>query len=276
MNDDNFDWLRKLAKNKKSEKIISEIERDKKMVEKEGKIIKSDKKISIKVGNFIIWLRKDGASSAIDMYFEIFQKKHYTTLPEFSGRNDKIILDIGANEGYYVLKMKENNPRLKIFAVEPNPIAFKILRKNIESNGLKDVIPINKAVSLKKGRIAFQIVDEISTIGSVKISLENKPWLEKSRIREIRVPSVTLSGLFRERGIKSVDIMKMNIEGSEADMLKSGIGCLKMIRRIVLEYHSTALRNECVNLLERNGFRLVHEIGGKRGHLYFVQNAWRI
>lgn len=164
---DEFTWLRNQAKDKRSKELINEIENDKKLVEKKGKIIKSNKIFSIKLGNFIIWLRKKEASSVIDIYFEIFGKKYYTILPEFLGEKDKVVLDIGANEGYYVLKMKENNPNLKIIAVEPNPYAFEILQKNIKTNKIKNITLVNNAISTKNARIKFQIVDEISTIGAI-------------------------------------------------------------------------------------------------------------
>jgi len=267
---DEFTWLRNQAKDKRSKELINEIENDKKLVEKKGKIIKSNKIFSIKLGNFIIWLRKKEASSVIDIYFEIFGKKYYTILPEFLGEKDKVVLDIGANEGYYVLKMKENNPNLKIIAVEPNPYAFEILQKNIKTNKIKNITLVNNAISTKNARIKFQIVDEISTIGAIKII--KKPWLDAKRIRNIIVSGISLSKLCKINNIKNIDILKIDTEGSELDVLKSSSDSLKNVRKIVIEYHSNNLKDSCIKFLTSRGFMLLKEIRcGKRGYIYFMK-----
>ena len=111
----------------------------------------------------------------------------------------------------------------------------------------------------------FQIVDDITTIGSMKIDTEGKPWLDRKRIREIEVSSTTLSDLFKENGIGEVDIMKLNVEGSELEILKSGEGIFDRIKKIVIEYHSPQLRDRCREFLENKGFKFVKEIPGKKG-----------
>lgn len=265
-----FDWLREQAKDKKSKELVDEIEKDKRLVEKEGKIIKSNKIFSINLGNFTIWLKKNGASSIMDTYLEIFKDKHYTILPEFSGKNDKVILDVGANEGYYTLKMKENNSNLKIYAIEPNLNTFEILKKNIKVNKLKNVILINKAITTKNSKINFQIIDEISPLSAVKIA--KKSWLDMRRIKNIIVPSITISKLCKIYKIKFIDILKINVEGSEFEVLKSSLNFLKNIKKIVIEYHSKNLRGKCAHLLKNNGFKLVKEIkNNNRGDIYFIK-----
>ena len=63
-------------------------------------------------------------------------------------------LDLGANIGYYTLifaKIVGKNG--KVFAFEPDLTNFTLLKKNVEINGYKNVVLINKAVSDKTGKL---------------------------------------------------------------------------------------------------------------------------
>ena len=52
-----------------------------------------------------------------------------------------IIVDAGANVGYYtVIGSRLVGDRGKVYAFEPDPSNFELLRKNVELNGLKNVV----------------------------------------------------------------------------------------------------------------------------------------
>jgi len=62
-------------------------------------------------------------------------------------------MDIGANNGYYtILAADLVGPKGKVISLEPNPKAFQRLLHNIEINNLKNVIPLNIALSDKDGK----------------------------------------------------------------------------------------------------------------------------
>ena len=62
------------------------------------------------------------------------------------------VIEIGANIGYYTLiaanLVGESG---KIYAIEPEPANYALLTKNVEVNGYKNVIPIQKAISNEIG-----------------------------------------------------------------------------------------------------------------------------
>nr|MDO8135938.1 FkbM family methyltransferase [Candidatus Njordarchaeum guaymaensis] len=232
-----FRWLRKQVKDEESMERINEIEKDHHLVFEEGKIIKNKKLFDVNLGKYKIWFRKGGACSSIDIYTEIFKENDHLLIPEFSGKEDKIVLDLGANEGYYTLKIKQNNPECKIVSVEPNPLAFEALEKNVKSNNLKDVILVNKAVTTKTGKMLLEIVPEISAIGAKEIRAQKRPWLKEERIKKITVDGTTLPQLCKECDIDIIDILKMDVEGQEVEILESSKDLLKDIKRIVVEHH---------------------------------------
>jgi len=64
------------------------------------------------------------------------------------------VLDIGANIGYFTLLFAQLvGAQGRVYAFEPDPTNFHILRRNIERNGLKNVVPEQKAVSSRTGKI---------------------------------------------------------------------------------------------------------------------------
>jgi len=120
----------------------------------------------------------------MDMYTEIFKYNLHFLLPEFLGKAAKIIIDGGACEGYYTLKIKENNPLCKILALGPNQFAYELLKKNIESNYLKNVILINKALYRKTGKLPFEYVEKVDSIGGNDVRIIKRPWLKEGMIKK--------------------------------------------------------------------------------------------
>jgi FkbM family methyltransferase len=272
MNND-FDWLLNQAKDKKTIRLLNQIKKDYILIRKTKNVIKDGSIIKLRLGKYLIFLKRNVAPSSIDIYKEIFKNNKHTIPKSFNGKNDFLILDIGANEGFYTLKMKGRNLSTKIIAIEPNPIAFKLLTKNIIKNNLKDVILINKAVTSKNGLINFQIVKEITPICSLKIT--KRIWLDKSRIRTIKVNSITLEHLINQFSIKTIDILKLDAEGCEFDILSKSKPLLNRIKKIVVEYHSNAIKSKLINLLTKSRFKLIyHDKESKTcGDLYFINQS---
>ncbi len=269
-----FKWLKRIAKDKRSKEWISKIEKWHKSAFEKGEFVRSKQLFSVNLGRYRIWFRKCGAYSSVDIYTEIFKENNHFLIPEFSGRDANLVIDLGANEGYYTLKLKQNNPKCKIIAVEPNPLAFEILEKNVKSNKLSDVTLVNKAVCGKNGKITFEIVENVSAIGGRDLETMNRPWLKKEMIRKIKIDCITLNKLFQDYKIEKVDILKLDVEGMELEILKSGRNLLDKIHKIVVEWHRKKIRDNLKSFLKENGFQLVFEEKRECGDLYFINKKF--
>lgn len=267
---DDFTFIKSKLK-KKSLPVLEELLKDYDLAMNQGKIIKSKKLLKLEYDNLIIWIRKNTSPSTIDLFLEIFKYKGHMKLNGFQGKKDKIILDIGANEGFYTLAMKRNNPKLKIIAVEPIRSTYEILKRNIKSNKLKDVVLVNQAVTSKKGKIDFEIVPEIPAIAASDIGLQKRSWLDKKRVKKIVVKSTTLTDLCKKSKISNIDILKIEVEGSEYEILKSSQSLLKNVKKIVIGMHTSEIRKKCKNFLKKNGFKLVREEKERCGDSYFIR-----
>ena len=81
-----------------------------------------------------------------------------------------IVIDIGANIGYFTLIMakciRENG---KVFSFEPEPKNFELLKKNVEINNYSNVILEKKAIGKKTGTTKLYLHN----------SIKNPPFLKR-------------------------------------------------------------------------------------------------
>lgn len=94
----------------------------------------------------------------------------------------------------------------KVFAFEPDPQNFLLLRKNVEINGYKNVILINKAVANNNGKLKLYLCDENKGDHGIYDSHDGRDSVE--------IESVRLDDYFKDHGGK-IDLIKMDIQGSE-------------------------------------------------------------
>lgn len=269
-----IEWLLSQAVDNKSKEWILKIFQWRKFVLENNKFIPGDKFFLVNLGKYKIWFKKNCAFSSIETYNEIFKENAHFLVPAFSGLDAKVVVDLGANEGFYALKIKENNSTCKVICVEPNPYAFEILKKNVKTNFLKDVILINKAIGVN-GRMPFEIVKEVTAIGGKSLSIVPRAWLKKEFIEQIYVETITLEKLCEEYNVDNIDILKIDVEGMELEILKNEKNVLNIVDKIVVERHSKEVGNKIVDFLTKCGFKLVYEeeCGVKKyyGDLYFIK-----
>lgn len=128
--------------------------------------------------------------------------------------NRSVVLDIGANIGLYTLTAAKHAD--KVYSFEPDPINFSNLKKNIEVNGYKNVFVLNKAVFDRSGTAHFSSHSRYPLDrGNLHLLTE----YEKANQKHKTVDTISLDTFFSDKP-KKVDIIKMDIEGSEFEALK--------------------------------------------------------
>lgn len=138
------------------------------------------------------------------------------------------IVDIGANIGYYALmEAKKIGEKGKVYAIEPFPPNFELLKKNIVLNNYKNIEVFNLAISDKKG-IAKMYISE-------KHNLCN---MMDSNISDfVEVPTITLDDFLKNKRIP--DLIRMDIEGFEYYVIDGMQNTLKKCKNcnIFIEVH---------------------------------------
>lgn len=268
-------WLQSLAQDSQTKEKLNEILSWNEDVQK-GIFRDSDQLFSLNLGNHIIWLRESEAWFAIHLYDHIFKEKEHFNFSGFESSNAPVIVDLGGNIGMYALAMASTNPNCKVISFEPNPMAFELLNKNMESNGIKNVTAINKGAAKVSGKFEMKILDEGSAYGGKylgEIKKEYRTWIQEKRFKIINVESLSLPDILKSNNLTSVDILKMDVEGMELEILEGGVDALEQIKRIVIEWHDHPSKEKILKLLLENNFDLVYDDGREYGNLYFVKRC---
>lgn len=158
-----------------------------------------------------------------------------------------VFVDAGANIGFFtVMASKLVGETGRVYAFEPNPFSFEILRRNVETNGLHNTTIEQKAVGDFSGRTELW-----SNKGNAYV------WKEGTRVG-FSTDCVRLDDYFRGQHI---NLMKMDIDGGETKALKGASRILSEdLEKLIIEFWPTGFRkqnidpNEFVSALARGGF----------------------
>jgi len=137
------------------------------------------------------------------------------------------VLDCGANVGYSSIYFLNRFPGCRVLAVEPDIESVSLLRKNLEPYGQRAQV------------VAAGVWSRPTALVLVR---NDEAWT--TRVRAARpdetgdLEGVDIPTLLRYSGFDHIDVLKMDIEGSEAEVFSGDVGCwLSSVRTLVLEIH---------------------------------------
>jgi FkbM family methyltransferase len=157
------------------------------------------------------------------------------------------VLDCGANIGLASLWLLRQWPAARITAFEADPALAAMLRRNLDANRASSVEVVAAAAWSWEGRLSFRA--EGSDSGAVAEVASDTPG------RVIDVPSVRLRDRIER---EPIDVLKLDVEGSELELLQDCEPVLQNVAAIHLEVHDfdpqRRLLPSCLLLLDRAGF----------------------
>ncbi len=125
----------------------------------------------------------------------------------FIGRGDTVI-DIGANVGYYtLLASRLVGEHGRVYAFEPDPIAFALLEQNVRLNEARNVVLEQKAVSNENGSIQLFLAPDNKGDHRIYQTAEGRPAID--------IDAVRLDDYLAEVDGR-VDFVKIDTQGAEA------------------------------------------------------------
>lgn len=152
-------------------------------------------------------------------------------------------IDIGAHVGYFtLLAARRIMPGGLMIAFEPDPSNRKQLGDNLALNRVTEVEIEPLAVSASDGTVVFETSGQWNS-GAANVVEHPQPGTS-AHVESLR--AVSLDNYCREKGIRQVDLVKMDIEGGEAQALagmKQGLSA-GLYRRILMEFHPGCLRSK--------------------------------
>lgn len=168
------------------------------------------------------------------------------------------VVDVGANIGYFsLIAARAVGARGRVYAFEPDPGNFALLKKNITVNNFDNTTPLQMAVSDRTGgALLFQSDDYM---------WDHRIFDPGEARKTIPVDAVALDDYFR--GIKGrIDLIKMDIQGAEGYALRGMRRLFEKNKKLVLvtEFDPSLLRqtgiepHEFVMSLISQGFKILN------------------
>lgn len=227
------------------------------------------------------------------VYRDIFEddcyRRHGVTI-----RDGDCVLDVGANTGLFILFLNSIKADVRVFAFEPVPAIFRVLRRNVEAYSRLDVTLSNVGLGRERGRASCTYYPRFSNASTFypddsertaelardyvlsRVGELPRPlpyfvslfpaWLRRAvaeRVRKyyLKQETVTcelrtLADVLREHRIGRVDLLKIDAEQSEGHILEGLPGeDWPKVRQVIVEVHQgEEATRQIVGLLEGRGF----------------------
>src|SRR5207245_9944632 len=150
-----------------------------------------------------------------------------------------VVLELGARVGDVARIASEKvGPEGKLVAVEPNPTAFSFLKRNIQLIHAENV-------SLIRGAVTGSLISPpfLKSDGDASALSADGDILVKVLLFESVVPT-------------GVDVIKMDIEGTEKSIFDSSMKIIQECRCLFVQTHTEATRQRIVHTLQSVGFQV--------------------
>ncbi len=137
------------------------------------------------------------------------------------------VVDVGANFGLYTKTLADLvGPRGRVYSIEPVPETFDILTANVARLGLKNVVPMRRALSDSDGERVRLVVPKTRPFG-LENAYQARIVRGPAHGREVTAETCTLDRLLAGQ-TGDVSFVKCDVEGHELACLH---GARDLIRR---------------------------------------------
>jgi FkbM family methyltransferase len=204
---------------------------------------KTERSLDLRIGTDVFPIRM--RESDVFVLEEILLERQYELQTRL--RSAPTIIDAGANIGISALWFLAQYPGATLHALEPEPENVRLLRANL---GALSQVSVEAAAV---GATTSTVMLRRASHGALH-SLKSDAPAEGS----ISVRCVTLNDYLESKRIDRVDLLKLDVEGSEYDALLGLGDRLGLVHTIVGELHETMVSEAAFyQYLTNRGFRVV-------------------
>ena len=211
---------------------------------------------------------------ALDQFLSNSFHKQITKLV----KNEKklVIFDVGCYRGIFTKSMLDliENKKYKIYLFDINKKVKKYISYLLR---LKNIYYNEVALSNKNGKANYNYNKFFEAAGSSLSSLvkNDATWnftrklvlLSRKEFVTYKVHTITLDSFVKKNKIKSIDILKIDIEGSEYELLKGAKNTLNKNKIKIILVEILAKKNfyikkekKILNLLKKRNFTLLKQV----------------
>jgi FkbM family methyltransferase len=163
---------------------------------------------------------------------------------------DFVVVDIGANLGYFSKNFARLTPQGKVISIEPIPLFYEVLTSALKK--YKHVTTYNVALGMEEGKTVMVLPTENGMIrtGLPHIA-KNDSELKKYDNQEVAI--VKGSELLKD--LPKIDYIKCDIEGFEGVVFKEIEPIIEKFKPFVQLEISSENKNDLLQLFARHGYQ---------------------
>jgi FkbM family methyltransferase len=219
------------------------------------KILTSDcKKYDLKFRFYI----RDGLGRDIYYKLGVYQEDYISSflLKETGINSDDLVIDIGANIGWYSLVLSSKN-RPTVLAFEPDKLNYSLLKENTELNARTNIRPFNLALGNEKGKMTLFLYK--------KYNLGRHSFIKQKNSMSSEEVEVTVLDKFLDElglGRKKIKLIKIDIEGFEYIAMQGATSALRRTEYLITEFTPNLMKEinqepmDYINLVRNLGFNI--------------------
>ena len=205
------------------------------------------------LGFDMLLLSHDSGLSTNLLYYDWREYRSTKFLIEDFLRKDEVVLDVGANLGYFALIEAVFSPTNKVYAIEPVPDTYAILELNVRLNSLTNVETFRTAIGDHNGEADFLVCEGRNFSRMATEEDVVSPPRGCLVWKRITVPVCTLSEFQKRHMRHAPTMLRMDVEGHEFQIItgnetffaQNDVG-------LCIEFHAVKLgKSKSVQLLRR-------------------------
>ena len=179
-------------------------------------------------------------------------------LTRLVGTDAAVILDIGANTGQSAELFSRMFPSATILAVEP----FEASYNAMVAKRLQRLHPHRAAIGVRNGMGVLHVNSESTSNSLLAANADGRRMFPErmAQLETVEVEMITLDALAARESLDRIDLIKIDVQGSELEVLQGGKSVLSRTRVIQIEcnfipiYEGSSAFSEVDIALRRAGF----------------------
>ncbi|RIV22588.1 FkbM family methyltransferase [Fibrisoma montanum] len=149
-----------------------------------------------------------------------------------------VVIDVGANAGFFDIQLLSKIGQATIYAYEPMPANVQTFQQTLQQNA-----PLQQSVRLFQMAVTGKPLDQLDLYAEAaeksQVVASAFAGFNGNNTQRITVPCVTLADIIRNNGLESVDLLKLDCEGSEYDIIyNTDPDLVRCIQKMVVEVHN--------------------------------------
>lgn len=220
-----------------------------------------------------------GLQTALSLVADTNALKALVSWPKFSvtsyfmvsrllrqGVAPRTVIDVGANVGQFAVASAKLFPDARVHSFEPVPECAAELRKNVAKLEKVTVYPLALGESAGEAKLRVNSYTHASSfLPATQMHREAFPEVRESG--EVPVEVSTLDQVFSGVELHKPVLLKLDVQGYEARVIRGGVETLKRVDYVVLEasfrrmYEGEPLFADIMHLMEDHRFRFERPVG---------------